>query len=461
MPIFEFSSRIEVEPQQLYSYHCNPGAFGRLLPPWERGAITFTPSDDDGIRPGLRRRLTVGWGPLRARWEALHTQFVEDRQFADWQTHGPFKKWVHWHHFDPDEGASRLTDRIEYEWPLGLPLGSLLDARLRRTFVYRHRQTERDMRLINAYPGPISAQPGRSLRIGITGMSGLVGSRLAQFLSVAGHQVVPLVRGYEPTSQGVIWWPEADLAGMEGLDAVVHLAGETLLRPWTESAREQIYFSRVEGTRRLVRTLLDLEEPPSVLVSASAVGYYGHCGVDPVSESTPPGSGFLSRVCQDWEGVLSEAEDAGLRTCSVRLGAVLSGDGGYLGLQALAARFGLGAVFGSGEQLQSTVDIDDAIGSIYHLINRETLSGAFNATGVCSVTQAELTDRLAAFYSRPRWVRIPERPLRLLLKEQASLFLDGVAVRPDGITDSGYRHLATTLDESLEHHLGVSRPSFE
>lgn len=451
MNLFERVSPLPTSAQGLFDYHCNPGAFQRLTPPWEKVEVE---EEDRGIEEGQVRHLLIGPKPFCLRWKALHENFQAGRQFVDRQLQGPFKSWTHLHHFeDREEGGALLRDQIEYELPFKLPLTSLLEKHLDRMFAYRHRQTARDLALIDSYPGPLSG--GRALRVGITGAGGFVGSALSSFLGVAGHQVVPLKRGYGKAKEGTaIWWPEPDLESLEGLDAVVHLAGETVGQLWTKKAREEIYYSRVEGTKRLCQALTELKNPPKTLLSASAVGYYEQTLDHPVEESAPPGSGFLSEVCRDWEAATKVAEQAGIRVCHLRLGLVVSSGGGFLAPQLPAFKMGMGVVLGSGRQMQSFVDLDDLLGMIYHLLNRDDLSGPFNATAPQPISQEEFAKGLAAALRRPLWMRVPEKPGRAILGQQAEMFFDGVEALPSRFLESGYRHLAPTLEESLQHTLG-------
>lgn len=453
MPGFKHETSLPFRPQELYDYHLRPGAFHRLTPPWESVRVL---EPDHGIHPGCERTLLIGPGPLAFRWVAAHENFVEGRQFCDRQQSGPFRSWVHTHAFlDAPEG-SLLQDRIEYSLPLGLPLGWLFRGMLRRTFRYRHRQTLRDLTRITSYPGPASPKGGRPLKVAITGSSGLVGSHLSSFLGVAGHQVVPLERGLESSDEGVLWWPEPDLESLEGLDAVVHLAGEPVAQLWTPSVREKLYFSRVEGTQRLCEALAQLKNPPQTVICASAIGYYDQNQPGPIDEGGEPGSDLLARICHDWEAATRAAEDRGIRVCHLRVGLVVSAAGGYLKAQLPAFKMGAGAVLGDGQQVQNVIDIDDLVGAIYHLLQRSDLSGPFNGTGPEPVTQARFATLLASCLGRPLLLRAPGAPLRMLLRDQASMLLDGVTVQPKRLLDSGFTFQATTVQESLSHQLGLA-----
>lgn len=450
MNIFEMSSVLPCSPEALFAYHCNPGAFNRLTPPWETVRVNEA---DEGITEGYLRHLKVS--PLGIPWLAVHEEFMPGRQFVDRQMKGPFRTWRHQHIFLPHgEDKAVLTDRIEYQFPLNLPFARLVEGKLRKMFRFRHRQTERDLQTILAYPGPLT-DGSSPLRVGITGAGGLVGRALSSFLRVAGHEVVALHRGYRQSGSGkVVWWPEPDLEALEGFDVVIHLAGENLAQYWSESVRAEIYRSRVEGTKRLSRALAELKKPPSVFISTSATGYYDQTLDVPVDESAPPGEGFLSEVCRDWEGATGPAEAAGIRTCHVRVGLVMSMQGGILPLQVTPFKLGLGPILGDGEQMQSFIDIDDLTGAIYHMISNAHLSGPFNATSPQALSQADFARTLAQKCSAPQWLQLKEKPFRLLLGDQAGLLFEGVEARPSRLLDSGYRFLAADFRDVLKHHLG-------
>lgn len=450
MPTYHKESLIDASAAELYRYHLSPGALHRLTPPWEQVRVE---EPDDGIEEGCVRTLHIGPRPFSLKWVAHHENFVPNKQFRDRQGQGPFRSWLHTHSFEEKADGSLLRDQIEYSLPLGLPLGWLFKHKLEPAFRYRHRQTKRDLERIRSYPGPVSGGP--PLRVGITGASGLVGSALTSFLGVAGHHVVPLQRGLEARGNGAIWWPEPDLEALEGLDAVVHLAGEPVAQYWTAAVRERLYFSRVEGTQRLCEALAQLENPPKTLITASAIGYYDQDQPGPIDESGLAGSDLLGRICTDWEASTRAAEDAGVRVCQLRVGLVVSSNGGFLKVQLPAFQFGGGAVLGHGQQMQNVIDRDDLVAAIYHLLNRADLSGPFNGTGPEPVTQAEFSQLLASLLKRPLLLRVPEAPFRLLLRDQADMFLKGVAALPARLLESGFTFQAPTARESLIHQLGL------
>jgi uncharacterized protein (TIGR01777 family) len=297
------------------------------------------------------------------------------------------------------------------------------------------------------------------MRIAVTGSRGLVGSALLPFLASAGHSVTRLVRS-SPSGDDVFWDPAEgvrDHSRLEGVDAVVHLAGENIAAGrWTVRRKEEIRRSRVEGTRRLGESLAKLSHRPKVLVSASAIGFYGNRGDEILTEGSRPGSGFLVRVCQEWEAATDSASRAGIRVVCMRFGMILSPAGGALKKMLLPFRLGAGGRLGSGEQYVSWVAIDDTVGAIHHALRTESLQGPVNVVSSNPVTNAEFTRTLARVLSRPAILPVPASAARLVFGELAdALLLGSQRVMPSRLQASGYRFQYPELEGGLRHLLGL------
>lgn len=346
MAHFQYRSRIEVPVEELFAWHTRPGAFERLTPPWESARVV---ERNGYINDGARAVVEMHVGPFRRKWVALHKDYIEGRQFSDTQLNGPFAAWDHTHLFEPDgPSASIMDDSIDYQLPFGL-LGRLgvpfAERRLRSLFAFRHGVLARDLATHQAYEG------GHPSKVLVTGSTGLIGSALVPFLTTSGHSVTRLVRGGSVDRPSVRWDPDAgeiDVNGLEGHDAVVHLAGESIGQRWSEKTKREILESRVQGTRLLVESLVKLSQPPKVLVSASAMGYYGDRGDEILTEGSSSGSLFLSEVCREWEAETQPAAEIGIRVVNVRNALVLSPRGGALKPLLLPIRLGLGGRVGSG-----------------------------------------------------------------------------------------------------------------
>ncbi|HXC49466.1 MAG TPA: TIGR01777 family oxidoreductase [Candidatus Limnocylindrales bacterium] len=277
----------------------------------------------------------------------------------------------------------------------------------------------------------------------ITGANGLVGSALAEFARDGGFAVRSLVRRPDGSPGQYAWDPatrSVDPSALDGVQAVVHLAGENIAdRRWTDETKSRILSSRTQGTQFLCETLARLRKPPQVLVSASAVGFYGDRGSEPLDETSSRGRGFLAEVCEQWEQSTSVARDAGIRVVLLRLGVVMTPAGGALAKMLTPFRFGGGATLGSGEQYVSWIALEDLLAAIVHCIGESRLDGPVNATAPAPVTNAELTRTLASVLRRPAFLRVPAFVLRGLLGEMADeMLLASAKVLPRRLDKSGF-----------------------
>jgi uncharacterized protein len=295
------------------------------------------------------------------------------------------------------------------------------------------------------------------MRIAVTGASGLVGSALVPSLVAEGHEVRRLVRRAPAALDETRWDPAAgaiDAAALEGLDAVVHLAGESIAGGrWTRARKEKLRSSRVGPTRLLAETLASLKRKPSVLVSASAIGYYGERGPAWLGESEPPSDDFLGRLSVEWEAAAAPAAQAGIRVVHPRTGIVLSPTGGALAKMLLPFRLGLGGVVGSGQQYFSWIALDDVVGAVLHLLAHGDLAGGVNVVAPAPVTNAELTRTLGRVLGRPTPVPVPALGLRLALGEMADAVLASARVRPERLLATAYAFRFPELEGALRHVL--------
>jgi uncharacterized protein (TIGR01777 family) len=297
------------------------------------------------------------------------------------------------------------------------------------------------------------------MKVAITGASGLLGRALVPFLRNGGHEVVRLVRRAPKAGDEARWDPAAgaiDAAALEGVDAAVNLSGENIGEGrWTQARKALLRSSRLGPTRLLAETLARLGAKPKVLVSVSAIGYYGDRGDQWLSEAEPPAGDFLGRLSAEWEKAAEPAAGAGIRVVHPRLGVVLSPAGGALGKMLLPFRAGLGGVLGPGTQYMSWIAIDDVLGAVHHLLERGDLAGPVNTAAPEPVTNAAFTKTLGRVLRRPTVAPAPAFALRLAFGEMAdATLLSSARVRPDKLLASGYRFRFPTLEGALRHVLG-------
>jgi len=300
---------------------------------------------------------------------------------------------------------------------------------------------------------------GPRLTVAISGAGGLIGSALRAFLEGRGHRVVRLVRGRAAGHGEVACDPaegRIDAERLEGLDALVHLAGENIAaRRWSPAQKRRIRDSRVQGTRLIARALAERKRPPGVLITASAIGYYGNRGDETLDESSGPGVGFLAETCREWEAQTVSAERAGIRVVLLRSGLVLSRDGGALARMLWPFRLGLGGRIGDGRQFMSWIAIDDLTRVIHHALRATDLVGPVNAVAPSPVRNAEFVRGLAATLRRPAVVPFPAFLVHLLLGEMGrELLLGSARVVPRVLERTGFRFRHRELASALEAQLG-------
>jgi len=296
------------------------------------------------------------------------------------------------------------------------------------------------------------------MQVLVTGATGFLGSHLLPFLRSQGHTVRRLTRHPQlPDDRG--WQPargEIDRAALQWAEVLIHLAGESLGESrWTQAKKERIRVSRVQSTQLLCTALASLDPRPQVLLSASAVGYYGDRNEELLTEQSPGGTGFLAEVCRQWEAATTPAQQVGMRIVCLRQGLVLATDGGTLHHALQLSPLGVGLRIGQGRQYWSWIALPDWLAVIHHCLSTPTLSGPVNVVAPTPVTNAEFASRLATLLHRPLLPPIPAFAARLLLGELAEeVVLASARVVPTRLVASGYRFQHATLEEALRALLG-------
>ena len=441
-----YSSVVEAPLAEVFAWHTRPGALARLSPPWLPGKVV---SEASSLRDGQ----AVLRFPGGVRWVAQHRPDGYDppHAFVDEVTSMPFAAfgWRHAHAFRDAGGTSTRTDD-EVRTPVPATV-------LRPMFGYRHRQLAADL---------ASHARGRSWRtepltVAMTGSSGLIGSALAAFLTTGGHSVVRLVR-HPPTGPGERQW-DPDNPGprlLDGVDAVVHLAGASIAGRFSARHKRAVMESRSGPTRRLAEAAAAAAEDgggPSVFVSASAIGYYGYDRGDEIlTEASSQGDGFLADVVARWEEATAPAGEAGLRVVKVRTGIVQSPRGGVLGLLYPVFLLGLGGRLGSGRQWTSWTGIDDLVDVYYRALLDPTISGPVNAVSPQPVRNDEYTATLGRVLDRPTVLAVPGFAADLALGPEGRREVAEASqrVEPTVLLAAGHHFRHPELEGALRHLLG-------
>ena len=297
------------------------------------------------------------------------------------------------------------------------------------------------------------------MKVLVSGSTGFVGSPLVHYLVSEGHDVTRLVRRNLGSAEPEVHWDPAagtiESSALEGIDGVVHLAGESAVGRWTARKKARILESRTNGTRLLCQALADLDPPPRALICASGLDFYGDRGDALVSEETGPGSGFLAEVTAAWEAATKPATEAGIRVVRVRLGMVVGNGGGALARMLPAFRLGLGGRFGGGRQHVSWLSLTDVVRVFHHILATESLDGPVNVSTPMPVTNAEFARILGRVLSRPAVLPVPAFGLRLALGEMADMLLGSVRLDPSKLIGSGFEFRHPELEGALRAELGV------
>ena len=473
MESFIHSSRIDQPLENVFSWHVREGAFERLKPPWEKFEVT---GRSGSIQNNGIVKLRTKIGPLSMKWVVKHADYIPEKQFKDIQIKGFFPSFTHSHLFERFGTSCMLEDRIEYSLPGGhigrLAAHRFVDRNLRKIFDYRHRTISEDLRshhIINSI-----RKSGRPLTIAITGSSGFVGRALMPFLTTGGHRVIPLTRKKDaaPSVRANRRQPRdqfnLDPLTSNRVDAVINLAGENIFDKWTKEKKRKLSESRISATTALCERMASLDEPPSVLVSVSAIAYYGDRGDEILSEDSQagvtassipnkvPSIDFLSNLCREWESATHIAKEAGIRVVNLRLGIVLSSSGGILAKMLPLFKLGLGGRLGRGNQYISWIALEDLITIMLTVIADETLSGPVNAVSPNPVTNADFTDLLGKTLSRATFVAVPKLLLRVSLGQEITdaLLLSSTRATPSRLVESGYQFRFPYLELALRDTLG-------
>jgi len=438
-----YSSVVDAGRDEVFAWHARPGAIVRLTPPWQPVTVLREDTGSGSLRDG---RATLGL-PGGLRWVAAHQPGGYDppHAFADELTSLPLT-WRHTHQFSPaGEGATLVTDVVETPLPA---------RALRSMFVYRHRQLAGDLaalaRARALWPAP------EPLTVAVTGSSGLIGTALTALLTTSGHRVIPLVRRL-PRAGERHWRPEDPAAELlDGVDAVIHLAGASIGGRFTAARKNKIRDSRILPTRKLAEVAA---ATPGLraFVTASAIGFYGpDRGEEILTEASPRGEGFLADVVAGWEEAAAPAAAAGIRTVQVRTGIVQTPRGGMLRLLGPLFEAGLGGRLGTGKQWLAWIALDDLLDVYRRAVLDPDLSGPVNAVAPEPARNIDYTRTLAAVLRRPALLPVPGLGPRLLLGPEGAREIAQASqyVRPERLIGAGHQFRQPDLEGALRHLFG-------
>ncbi len=301
-----------------------------------------------------------------------------------------------------------------------------------------------------------------TMKILVTGATGFIGQKLCEVLSQSGHQLVGLSRSADSAKQKVpslsevfSWDPEREYAPMEAfseVDAVIHLAGESVAGRWTKEKKQSIYDSRIEGTKHLVGSMLKADSKPQMFISTSAIGFYGERGDDSLGEDESPGNDFLANVCKDWEAASKPAAEQNVKVANIRIGIVLGPDGGALDAMLLPAKMGVSGPLGSGQQWWSWIHQADVVGLIEHILDQQ-IEGPVNLTSPNPMRQKGFAKVMGDVLNRPAFMPAPSFALKALLGEFSVELLSSKRVLPKKAQETGYTFKFPELEAALKNIL--------
>lgn len=453
--IFRFASTFSSPLTETFAWHDRLGALERLNPPWSPIKLVFS---DNSLKENSRVTVLVpiaGFLPFYTRWQIVHQTYNPPYLFKDVLKKGPFAKWEHNHKFSSiSEDETFHEDQIEIQFPYEIitKLGGkkFLSSELTRVFKYRHQITKTDL----AVHKNVSPQ-----RIAITGSSGFIGSALIPFLTTGGHNIVKVVRKPSANKNEAYWDQRnssLEIAKLENLSAFIHIAGEGIADgKWTEGKKRAIKESRVNGTKTIVDRLLKLKNPPQCFISASAIGIYKNSLDETYDESSETDNGFLAETCKEWEAASQKLTDRGIRVVNLRIGIVLSPNGGALKKMLIPFLFGMGGILGDGKQQMSWIALEDLIRIIYFCLNNDSISGPVNCTAPHPVSNYDFTKILGKVLNRPTGFPTPLWLLKLAYGDMIDeVLLASQRVMPKKLSDFGFEFLYPELEDALRFCLG-------
>lgn len=442
--------------REVFSFFEKPENLSLITPP----SLDFQIVSERPItmEKGTRINYRIRVLGLPLRWQSLITAYEPPFRFIDEQTVGPYAYWQHRHEFKQVEGGTLIEDEVKYALPGG-PFAPLINRflvkkDLDRIFNFRRKAVEGIFNRIPYYGGT-------SMKIVIAGGSGFIGKALIRHLQQAGHRVIVLTRkpvAQQPPQAGPLLYEhwDAKTAGpwinqIDGADAVINLSGEPIAaKRWTTAQKNKIVASRIEAAEAIIDAISRAKKKPSVLVNASAVGYYGNVPFGNVTENADKGTGFLADTCEQWEKTALRAGSSGVRVVLARIGIVLEKGGGALAKMLPPFYFFAGGSLGSGKQWLPWIHIEDAAKALLYAVENQGISGPMNLTAPEPVTMREFCSSLGKVIGRPSWAPVPAFALKMLLGEMSDMLLEGQKAVPEKLLKSGFRFQYPEIQKAIE-----------
>ena len=449
---FTKTTTIRASRHKVFFWHAQKGTLTRLLPPWRKVTVL---TRIGGIEDGAELIMKVYfWRIFYWTMTFQYVDFKRNEQFAVKQLEGPFKFWEYIHRFtDAEHDYTEARDEISYilSWKTK-PFASQIRREVERGFRFRHHVMKHEVEYLSQF----SYNP---LKIAVVGGTGFLGSRLCNFLQSAGHKVSVITRKKCGACNSILWNPENEILDrehLEGFDVVVNFAGESLVSSrWGREKMRKIYTSRVDTTRFLAETLLELKNPPKVFISASACGFYGS-SQDVKTEEDGSGTDFLADVSRSWEQAAKIVENRGIRLVTPRIGVVLWPSGGILKSMHLQFLLGLGCTFGKGDNWMSWIAMDDLVTLLHYCMVTDSISGPVNAVAPNPVTQLEFDEIYAKVLHRPCLLKVPRFIARFILGKMADhLLFSSQRVLPKKMEATNFKFFYPRLQDALSGVYGL------
>jgi len=460
IPKFTHKSTAQISQSVAFSWFNTPGAFIRIMPSWEKLKIIKIANP---LSVGEKCEFRFALGPLSPLWVAEITEHQPNQMFCDKMIKGPFSFWEHHHIFNSISSNKEVEIIDNVEWRLPLHKLSyffgkrIVKKRMEKMFKHRTRIFNADISRHELFLNE------KRKKILVSGSNGLIGQQLCAFLSTGGHEIIPLLRPESPipvwSNTHVIWDPntgEIIEGNLDGFDVIINLAGAGIGdKRWTKKRMNLIHDSRIGPTEKLCKLIANLSTPPELLISGSAIGWYGNRGEEVLNETSSEGNGFLSEVSINWEKATKKASDAGIRVVHIRSGIVLSASGGALQRMLFPAKMGTGGPIAGGKQMMSWISLDDEIYAIHHIIMNKNIEGPVNLTSPESLSQKTFMKQLGKVLRRPAFLPLPGFMIKLLFgKMGTTLVVEGQNVYPQKLLENGYIFEHTDIEKCLRDCLG-------